>query len=107
MKTHWYLILLALADRARHGADIRRRVRDTDGTLELYPAMLYGSLEDLEERGWIQEAVDGRGRPAGANERRRYYKLTRSGRTALAGETGRLETLTRLARSALSGGRTS
>ena len=51
LKKHWYHILLALAEGPAHGAEIRRRVdKHTRGSLELYPAMLYGSLEDLLEK---------------------------------------------------------
>ena len=99
IKPHWFHILVALADQPLHGADIRRRVREhTSGGLRLYPVMLYGSLEDLESRGWIREVDEDEGRPPGENERRRYYRITRDGRTALADETARLEALARLAR---------
>ena len=69
--------------------------------MEIYPAMLYGSLEDLQELGHIEEADEGGGRPPGQHERRRYYRITDHGREALAQETVRLESLTRAARQAL------
>lgn len=102
IKPHWFHILVALAEEPLHGADIRRRVREhTSGELRLYPAMLYGSLEDMESRGWIREVDEGDGRPFGENERRRYYRMTGDGRTALAEETARLESLSHLARGVL------
>ena len=60
LKQHWFYILLALAQGATHGAEIRRRVAEhTEDTLKLYPAMLYGSLEDLQDQGYIAE-IDAR-----------------------------------------------
>ena len=66
LKQHWFYILLALAQGATHGAEIRRRVAEhTEGTLKLYPAMLYGSLEDLQDQGYIAEIDEQSGRPTG------------------------------------------
>jgi DNA-binding PadR family transcriptional regulator len=105
LKQHWFHILLALAKGATHGAEIRRRVREHTGDdLKLYPAMLYGSLEDLQESGLIIEINERSGRPSNENERYRYYRLTPKGRTALAQETRRLETVARIAREALAPG---
>ncbi len=97
LKPHWYRILLALAAGASHGAEIRRRIRSTapEGE-EIYPAMLYGSLEDLLELSYLKEVE----RP-GQHERHRFYRITPQGREALVQETQRLESLTRAARSAL------
>ncbi len=105
LKQHWFHVLLALARGASHGAEIRRRVREhTKGTLKLYPAMLYGSLEDLQEQGLILEVDERSGRPSGENERYRYYSLTPDGRKRLVEETGRLEQVAKLAREALAAG---
>jgi DNA-binding PadR family transcriptional regulator len=60
--------------------------------------MLYGSLEDLADRGWIEALDDVRRRPAAESERKRFYRLTRAGRAALAAETERLSALVRVAR---------
>ena len=85
LKSHWFHILLALATDAHHGAEIRRRIRAAAGdNVEIYPAMLYGSLEDLLELGYIMEAEGPEREPPG---RRRYYALTGPGREALAAET--------------------
>lgn len=105
IKSQWFHILLSLAGGTRHGAEIRRSVREhTGGKVRLYPAMLYGSLDDLQKLGWIGEVGEGEGRPAGENERRRYYRLTDRGREALADEADRLEALARLARGFLTDG---
>ena len=97
LKPHWYYILLALAEQDRHGLAIAREVSVlSDGGVTLWPAMLYGSIEDLADRGWIEDA---RRRSADESEKKRTYHLTRAGRSVLAAETARLESLVRVARS--------
>jgi DNA-binding PadR family transcriptional regulator len=95
-----YFILLSLAGGDRHGLAIAREVeRLSDGRVRLWPATLYGSLEELRERGWIEELDTPRRRPADESERKRFYRITRSGRAAVIAETERLATLVRVARS--------
>ncbi|MDX1647602.1 MAG: PadR family transcriptional regulator [Longimicrobiales bacterium] len=90
MKRHWFHILVALADEARHGYAIREDVRQrTDGAVELYPATLYGSIRDLTEGGLI-EPLEGEDDPDD-DQRRRYYRLTQAGREALRKEVARLQ----------------
>ena len=99
LKPHWYYILLALADGDRHGLAIARDVLAlSDGGIRLWPAMLYGSLEDLAERGWIEALDDARRRPSDESERKRFYRLTRAGRAVVAAETERLSALVHVAR---------
>ncbi len=99
MKTHWFYILLSLADRSRHGSGIVRDVLDlTGGDLRLWPATLYGSLEELSERGWIEELDDA---PEGESERKRFYRLTGTGRQALEEEAARLAGVAVVARERL------
>jgi DNA-binding PadR family transcriptional regulator len=98
LKTTWYYILLSLAASDRHGLAVAREVLAlSDGQVRLWPAMLYGALEDLVERGLIEELTRPRARPA-ESERRRYYRITRAGRAAAAAETDRLAGLVRVAR---------
>ena len=103
LKPPSFHILLALAGNDRHGLAIVRDVLEqTGGALQLWPATLYGALEQLAADGLI-EALSGRGaHPTGESERRRYYRITRQGRNALAAETQRLEALARVARTRLS-----
>ena len=102
LKKHWYHILLALAEGPAHGAEIRRRVRNhTRGSLELYPAMLYGSLEDLEEKGWLCEVDVKSGAAPGGSDRSRYLNLTPAGRETLAAETEEFQEVVRIARDLL------
>jgi DNA-binding PadR family transcriptional regulator len=97
MKPHWYHILLSLSAGDRHGLAIARDVGDSSqGRIRLWPATLYGSLEELADAGWIEE-VDRSRRPDGS-ERKRYYAITRNGRAAFDAETRRLSDLVRLAR---------
>ena len=98
LKTPWYYILLSLAAADRHGLAVAREVLSlSEGQVRLWPAMLYGALEDLSDRGWIEEVTDARRRPDDS-ERKRYYRITRAGRAAAAAETTRLATLVRVAR---------
>jgi DNA-binding PadR family transcriptional regulator len=88
-------IMLALAQGERHGYGILKEVlRQTDGSVRLGPGTLYGTLQRLTDMNWVEEASG----PASADERRRYYRLTRLGRRALEDEVSRLDTLVRAAR---------
>src|SRR5690349_8675778 len=96
LKPHWFYILLALADGDRHGLAIARDVQSlSDGAVRLWPATLYGSLDDLRARRLIEELPE---HPEEESERKRYYRLTRAGRVALTDEGERLARLARLAR---------
>ena len=99
MKRHWYFILLSLAGGDRHGSGVMRDVLElTGGDLRLWPATLYGSLDELADQGWIEELADPGERPEGESERKRIYRLTAVGRRALAGETDRLAGIVQEAR---------
>lgn len=98
LKPRWFHILLALSDEDRHGSDIVREVFDqTDGELRLWPAMLYGSLDQMIDAGLIRELGEGQ-RPAEASARRRYFRITTAGRNLLAEEADRMAALARIAR---------
>lgn len=93
LSPHRFHILVALADRDLHGSGIVRDVLDqTDEALRLWPATLYGMLDELGTEGLIEE-LTGDERPPGVSERRRYYRITEAGRKALARETERLSAL--------------
>lgn len=99
LKPTWYYILLSLASADRHGQAIAREVLNlSEGQIRLWPAMLYGSLEDLRELGLIEELSDAQRTAIDDSERRRYYRLTRAGRAAAAEQTERLASLVRIAR---------
>jgi DNA-binding PadR family transcriptional regulator len=102
VKDRVYLILLALADSDLHGLGIARAVQElSDGRTRLWPAALYGTLDELTESGLIEELDDPRQRPADESEKKRFYRLTRAGQRALAVETQRLAALVKVAKSRL------
>jgi DNA-binding PadR family transcriptional regulator len=99
LKPRWFYILLALSDKDLHGSDIVREVLEqSEGELRLWPAMLYGSLEQMVDRGLIEELNDSGERPEGASAKRRYFRITNSGRKLLASEADRMAVMARLAR---------
>ncbi|HYD51070.1 MAG TPA: helix-turn-helix transcriptional regulator [Gemmatimonadaceae bacterium] len=101
MKPHWFFILLSVSSTPRYGTAIQEDVRDlSGGGVRLWPATLYGSLEELVEAGWLDEMADDE-RPDGISGRERFYRITRTGRAALRSEAARLESLARVARTRL------
>ena len=104
MRTNWFHILVALAERDMHGSDIARDVLErTGGSLRLWPATLYRTLDDLADAGLIVE-LTGSDRPHGEGGRERYYRVTPDGRAALASEAERLATFAFTARDRLGNG---
>jgi DNA-binding PadR family transcriptional regulator len=98
LKTQWFHILLALSEEAQHGSGIVRSVlQQTDGKLRLWPATLYGSLEELVALDWIEELTERGERPAGESEKKRFYRIKHSGARVLAAEADRLQALARAA----------
>jgi DNA-binding PadR family transcriptional regulator len=105
VKPHWFYILLSVSSAPRYGSAIQDDVRAlSDGRVRLWPATLYGSLEELASLGWLEE-VEGDERPVGIAGRERFYRLTPMGREALEAEVGRMETLADVARERLGAGR--
>ncbi len=90
MKTNWFHILAALANRDLHGLAIVRNVLEqTGGRVKLWPTSLYGSLETMASKRLIRElAADEIADEASAQ--RRYYRITDEGRQALRAEAERL-----------------
>jgi DNA-binding PadR family transcriptional regulator len=78
------LILTSLAAGPRHGYAMIQDIATLAG-VNLGPGTLYGAIARLVDEGLIE--------PAGDDDRRRPYRLTRKGRTELA---QRLETLNRV-----------
>ena len=91
-------ILIALADRDRHGYSIMQDVAArTGGKVQLSAGTLYSSIRRMLEQGLIEELVESPD-PSSTDERRRYYRLTRFGRRAAAAEVERLNALLQQAR---------
>ncbi|WP_420627993.1 PadR family transcriptional regulator [Candidatus Leptofilum sp.] len=92
-------ILLALADKERHGYGIIKEIEArTNGRIRIMAGTLYGAIKRLLERGLIQE-TDDRPDPELDDERRRYYRLTDFGQRVLTAEVARLEEQLRQAHS--------
>lgn len=91
-------ILLALADRDRHGYEIMREVAErTEGKVRVGPGTLYGSIKRMLNDDLIEE-LDERPDPELDDERRRYYRLSKFGRRVAVAEAERLAQLVKAAR---------
>jgi len=89
-------ILLALAGGDLHGLGIADEVeRASDGTTELGPGTLYRSLSEMTDAGLIRAV---RAPAAGADPRRKYYRITPAGRRLVTAEAERLQRLVGAAR---------
>jgi DNA-binding PadR family transcriptional regulator len=98
LPTAVFHILVALADRDRHGYSIMQDVAArTDGTVQLSAGTLYSSIRRMLEQGLIEELSKSPD-PSSSDERRRYYRLTRFGRRVAAAEVARLNGLVQQAR---------
>lgn len=86
-------VLVALADGPLHGYAVMKRIEEDSG-MAMGPGTVYGSLQRLEDAGWIQEAG------AAPRDARRgsAFVLTDAGRAALRAEGSRLARLARLVR---------
>lgn len=101
MKANWFFILLSVSAAPRYGTAIQDDVRAlSDGAVRLWPATLYGALEELVEHKWLEEVPDDE-RPEGILGRERFYRITRVGKAALETEARRMESLARVAHARL------
>jgi DNA-binding PadR family transcriptional regulator len=86
-------ILVALADRDRHGYAILQDIAArTEGRIRLRPSSLYSAIHRMLEDGLIEE-LEERPDPEHDDERRRYYRITNWGRAVALAEARRLERL--------------
>src|SRR4051794_26518118 len=91
-------ILLALAERERHGYAIAQDVESaTDGQMRMGPGTLYGSMQRMLTASLIEEAPR-RKRAESDDERRRYYRITSFGGRVMELELERLDAVVALAR---------
>lgn len=87
-------ILLALADRPRHGYGVRQEVEErTGGRVVLRSGTLYEAIQRLEGRAWIAPVPAPEGDEESGGPERRYYALTEAGRRALGEELVRLQSI--------------
>src|ERR1700686_4098885 len=98
LPTAVFHVLIALADRDRHGYAIMQDIAArTGGKVQLSAGVLYSSIRRMLEQGLIEELADSPD-PSSTDERRRYYRLTSFGRRAAAAEVERLNALLQQAR---------
>jgi DNA-binding PadR family transcriptional regulator len=90
LPTAVFHILVALADRERHGDSIMQDVTArTGGKVRLSAGTLYSAIRRMLEQGLIEEMRNSPD-PASDDDRRRYYRLTRLGRDVALAEARRL-----------------
>jgi DNA-binding PadR family transcriptional regulator len=88
------LVLLSLAEQPRHGYSIMKDVEQmSGGRVALSTGTLYGALQRLLERGWIERLKE----EDDSARDRRVYRLTTRGRRNLQLEVQRMKQLTRIA----------
>lgn len=81
-----FYILLSLHGAPLHGYGIMQNIEAlSEGRVVLGAGTLYGALNTLLEKGWIQTA--------GQAERKKEYAITSAGQRMLAAETNRLKEL--------------
>ncbi len=93
-----FFILFALADGEKHGYAIMRSVSRISGNqFRMGPGTLYTTIQRLLDLGLIEETESAGGQSDHEN-RRRYYKLTRTGKAILGADLSRMESVVHLAR---------
>ena len=93
-----FSILFALAEGEKHGYAIMQTAsRISDNQFRMGPGTLYTTIQRLLDLGLIEETGSAGGQSDREN-RRRYYKLTRTGKAILAADLSRMESVLRLAR---------
>jgi DNA-binding PadR family transcriptional regulator len=98
LPTAVFHILIALADRNRHGYSIMQDVATrTGGKVQLSAGTLYSAVRRMLEQGLIDELAESPD-PSSTDERRRYYRLTKFGKRVAAAEVERLSALLQQAR---------
>jgi DNA-binding PadR family transcriptional regulator len=98
LPTAVFHILVALADRERHGYSIMQDVTArTGGKVRLSAGTLYSAIRRMLEQGLIEEMRTSPD-PASDDDRRRYYRLTRLGREVALAEARRLTDMLNQAR---------
>jgi DNA-binding PadR family transcriptional regulator len=88
-----FLILLSLAENARHGYALMKDIeRLSDGRVRMSTGTLYGALRRLLEYLWIE-----RFEQEDTSREKQVYRLTSAGKGQLHKELDRMTRLTRMA----------
>lgn len=91
-----FFILLSLYS-PKHGYGIMQFIEQkTQGRLILGAGSLYGALNTLQEKGWIEPVDDGNGR-------KKEYVITQLGKQIAKSELERLQKLTKISESIIEG----
>jgi DNA-binding PadR family transcriptional regulator len=88
------LILISLAEGPKHGYAMTLDIEALSGQ-RLGPGTLYGALARLEAQSWIE--------PLAPRERRRPYRLTKTGKAVLARRLDSMRAVADIGRSRLGG----
>ena len=92
-----YYILLSLYS-PQHGYGIMQQTETlSHGRVRLAPGTLYGALNSMSEKGWIEQL------PVEDGSRKKEYRLTESGLAVLRNEIERLKELVRNGESIVGG----
>src|SRR4026209_2409327 len=98
LPTAVFHILIALADRDRHGYSLMQDVAArTEGKGQLSAGTLYSSIRRMLEQGVIEELRESPD-PSSTDERRRHYPLHKFGQPVAAAEVQRLNAMLQQAR---------
>ena len=97
LKPTVFLVLLALAERERHGYSLVKAIEARVAGLRIEPANLYRTLRTMKEDGLIAESSR-RPDPELDDSRRRYYRITDKGARLARAEADRLSKLVRFAK---------
>lgn len=97
MKPTEFLILLALAERERHGYSLVKAIEARFAGVRIEPANLYRTLRTMKGEGLIAESSR-RPDPELDDSRRRYFRITDRGARLARAEADRLSKLVRFAR---------
>jgi len=91
-----FFVLLSLYE-PRHGYAIMQFIEDkTNGRLVLGAGSLYGAIDSLRKKGWIELYDD-------SNVRKKEYRITDLGRQIVKQELSRLREVTRIAEDIIGG----
>lgn len=89
-----FSILFALSLKPRHGYELMQQIEDdTHGKVKLGPGALYGSIKQLREDNLIEDMPS-----EVANDRRRYYRLTKKGWDQLEAEVAYFQNTVHIAK---------
>jgi DNA-binding PadR family transcriptional regulator len=87
-----FRILMALLDGPSYGTRIVEEIEERErGRTKIYPANLFRRIRDLLARELLEQCAA----PEGADPRRTYVRLTRTGRAVARAEAERLRELVR------------